>query len=376
MSAATRRRVRVAVNGYGVIGKRVADAVSLQPDTELVGVADIVADYRIRVAVERGYRIFASRPEAQAEMEAVGIPVAGSLADLIQQVDVIADCTPKRIAAQNRPQYEAAGVKAIWQGGEKHEIAGYSFVAQVNYAGAVDRQAARVVSCNTTALARVMHALHRRGWVKRARAVLLRRGTDPWESHLTGMINTAIPETKVPSHQGPDAQTVIPDLDITTLAVDAIVNAANTTLLGGGGVDGAIHRAAGPGLRAECATLGGCATGDAKITGGHRLRARYVIHTVGPVWRGGNHGEAQLLASCYRNAIALAEENALASIAFPAISTGVYAFPTEAAARIATGTVVSEMSADARGVACVVFCCFGEPSAQLHADAFAEIGIA
>ncbi|MGH7631084.1 MAG: type II glyceraldehyde-3-phosphate dehydrogenase [Gemmatimonadales bacterium] len=218
MAAATRPRVRVAVNGYGVIGKRVADAVSLQPDMELVGVADIVADYRIRVAVERGYRVFASRPEAQAEMEAAGIPVAGSLDDLIRQVDLVADCTPKLIAAQNRPRYEAAGVKAIWQGGEKHEIAGYSFVAQVNYAGAVDRQAARVVSCNTTALCRTMHALHRHGWVKRARAVLLRRGTDPWESHLTGMINTAIPETTVPSHQGPDAQTVIPDLDITTLA--------------------------------------------------------------------------------------------------------------------------------------------------------------
>ena len=106
----------------------------------------------------------------------------------------------------------------VRQGGEKHEIAGYSFVAQVNYAGALNRSAARVVSCNTTALSRVMYALHRRGWVKRARAVLLRRATDPWESHLTGMINTVVPETKVPSHQGPDAQTVIPDLDITTLA--------------------------------------------------------------------------------------------------------------------------------------------------------------
>jgi glyceraldehyde-3-phosphate dehydrogenase (NAD(P)) len=218
MTGATRPRVRVAVNGYGVIGKRVADAVDLQPDMELVGVADVAADYRIRVAVERGYRVFASGPEARPEMEAAGLPVAGDLDDLIRQADVIADCTPKRIAAQNRPRYEAAGVKVIWQGGEKHEIAGYSFVAQVNYAGAVDRQSARVVSCNTTALSRVMHAFHRSGWVRRARAVLLRRATDPWESHLNGMINTAVPETKVPSHQGPDAQTVIPDLDITTLA--------------------------------------------------------------------------------------------------------------------------------------------------------------
>ena len=109
-------------------------------------------------------------------------------------------------------------MKSIWQGGEKHELTGYSFVAQVNYAGAVGRDSARVVSCNTTALSRVLHALHRRGWVKRARAVPLRRATDPWESHANGMINTVVPETRVPSHQGPDAQTVIPGLDITTMA--------------------------------------------------------------------------------------------------------------------------------------------------------------
>ena len=211
-------RARVAVNGYGVIGKRVADAVAQQDDMTLVGVADVVSDYRIRVAVERGYPIYAATSEARGAMEAVGIPVVGDLDDLLGQVDVVADCTPKKIGAQNRPRYEAAGVKSIWQGGEKHEVAGYSFVAQVNYAGAIGRTSARVVSCNTTALSRVLHALHRHGWVKRARAVLLRRGTDPWESHMTGMINTVIPETKVPSHQGPDAQTVIPDLDITTLA--------------------------------------------------------------------------------------------------------------------------------------------------------------
>ena len=215
---AVQSKVRVAVNGYGVIGKRVADAVTLQPDMALVGVADIVSDYRIRVAVERGYPVFASTLQARAEMETAGIPVAGGLEDLLARVDVVADCTPKRVAATNRARYQAAGVKVIWQGGEKHEIAGFSFVAQVNYTGALDRDAARVVSCNTTALARVMYALHRHDWVKRARAVLLRRGTDPWESHLSGMINTVIPETKVPSHQGPDAQTVIPDLDITTLA--------------------------------------------------------------------------------------------------------------------------------------------------------------
>ncbi len=212
------RRARVAVNGYGVIGKRVADAVSLQDDMELIGVADVVYDYRIKVAVERGYPIYASAPEKRGEMEASGIPVTGSLDDLLRQVDIVVDCTPKRIGAQNKAVYQSAGVKAIWQGGEKHDLAGYSFVAQVNYAGAIGRDFARIVSCNTTALSRVLHSLHRRGWIKRARAVLLRRGTDPWESHRNGMINTVIPETKVPTHQGPDAQTVMPDLDITTLA--------------------------------------------------------------------------------------------------------------------------------------------------------------
>lgn len=213
-----RSKTRVAVNGFGVIGKRVADAVELQEDMELVGVSDIVSDYRVKVAMARGYSIFSSLLEKRTEMEAAGVRVAGGLDDLLRQADVVADCAPKRVAAMNRDRYRAAGVKAVFQGGEKHELTGYSFVAQVNYAGAVGRDAARVVSCNTTALTRVLHALHRRGWVKRARAVLLRRATDPWESHFGGMINTVVPETKVPSHQGPDARTVMPDLDITTMA--------------------------------------------------------------------------------------------------------------------------------------------------------------
>jgi O-acetyl-ADP-ribose deacetylase (regulator of RNase III) len=164
--------------------------------------------------------------------------------------------------------------------------------------------------------------------------------------------------------------------DITTLALDAIVNAANRTLLGGGGVDGAIHRAARPALLAECRILGGCETGGAKITGGYRLQAKHVIHAVGPVWNGGGKGEEELLASCYRAALDLAAAHRLASLAFPAISTGVYRFPPDRAARIAVGTVTAQLAAAPRGIDQVVFCCFGSELADHHINAFADLGLA
>ena len=166
------------------------------------------------------------------------------------------------------------------------------------------------------------------------------------------------------------------ETDITTLAVDAIVNAANESLLGGGGVDGAIHRAAGPDLLAECRGLGGCDTGSAKITRGYRLPAKHVIHAVGPVWQGGGADEDALLGACYRVALDIAAGQGLASIAYPAISTGIYGFPADRAARIATGTVTSELSAAPRSLTRVTFCCFAESSAQHHMDAVADLGLA
>lgn len=214
-------KIRVGVNGYGVIGKRVTDAVRLQPDMELVGVSDIICDYRIKVAVGLDIPLYASLPEKKSGMRDAGLPVAGLLKDLTHHVDVMVDCTPKGIAAGNLEGYKAAGIKAIVQGGEAHSVTGHSFVAQANYSTAFGRDVTRVVSCNTTSIVRTLGALQDAKLLKKARGVLIRRATDPWESDHGGIMNTIVPEAHIPSHQGPDARTVRPELDLVTIAAKA-----------------------------------------------------------------------------------------------------------------------------------------------------------
>jgi glyceraldehyde-3-phosphate dehydrogenase (NAD(P)) len=212
-------KIRVAVNGYGVIGRRVADAVALQADMELVGVADIAHDWRIKIANQKHYPVFAATSEDEAKMREAGVLVEGSLKDLLSKAQVVVDCAPKSVGASNVTKYQDAGVKFIIQGGEKHSVTGHSFVAESNYEQTLGLQSTRVVSCNTTSIVRTLTALKQAGLLKRARGTLLRRATDPWESHLNGIMNTLVPEAHIPSHQGPDAQSVDPDLDVITMAV-------------------------------------------------------------------------------------------------------------------------------------------------------------
>ena len=212
-------KVKVAVNGYGVIGKRVADAIMLQPDMELIGVSDVAADWRIKVAIVKEIPVYAFGYEAAEKMTQAGIQVSGTLDDLLKRVDIVVDCAPKKFGAQNAERYRKAGAKFIVQGGEKHTITGHSFVSESNYDSALGIEATRVVSCNTTSIVRTLSALKRAGLLKSARGTLLRRATDPWESHLNGIMNTLVPEKDIPSHQGPDAQSVDPELDVITAAV-------------------------------------------------------------------------------------------------------------------------------------------------------------
>ena len=213
------KRIRVAVNGYGVIGKRVADAVAAQNDMEMAGVADVTADWRARMARAKGFALYAADPDRAPAMRAAGLDVAGGLDDLLGSADIVVDCTPKKVAARNVETYRETGIRFILHGGEKHEVTGHSFVAEANYASAIGRDSTRVVSCNTTSIVRTLGALKRAKLLSAARGTLLRRATDPWESHMGGIMNTLVPEPEIPSHQGPDAQSVDPDLDVITMAV-------------------------------------------------------------------------------------------------------------------------------------------------------------
>jgi len=205
------KKIRVAVNGHGVIGKRVSAAVVRQEDMSLSGVSDVVTDWRARMVTRNGFRLFGATGEHVTAMRAAGLEVVGTLDELLGQADVVVDCTPKRVAARNIDVYRRRGLKFILQGGEKHEATGHSFVAEANYASALDRDATRVVSCNTTSIVRTLTALKRAGLLRRARGTLLRRATDPWESHESGIMKAA-GEVRALSRQSPqEARAVIFD---------------------------------------------------------------------------------------------------------------------------------------------------------------------
>lgn len=211
-------KVKVAINGYGTIGKRVADAVNLQDDMEIVGVAKTRPNFEAVIAHDKGYPLYTLEDRIDS-MEKAGISVAGTVEDMVQAADVVVDCTPGGVGEGNKPLYEKAGVKAIWQGGEDHELAGCSFNAESNYEEALGRDFVRVVSCNTTGLCRVIAPLDREYGVKKVRVTLMRRAADPGDVKK-GPINAIVPSPiKLPSHHGPDVKTVMPNINIVSTAV-------------------------------------------------------------------------------------------------------------------------------------------------------------
>ena len=210
--------VRVAINGYGTIGKRVADAVAKQPDMKVVGVAKTRPNFEARAAVERGFPLFVAGDGKIADFGVAGLPVAGTLAEMLEFADVIVDATPEKVGRENAKLYEAAKVRAIFQGGEKSDVAEVSFNALANYDAAKGRHRVRVVSCNTTGIARAVAVLRARFGVARWNATIVRRAADPGESKK-GPINGILPTFKLPSHHGPDVRTIFPDLPISTVAV-------------------------------------------------------------------------------------------------------------------------------------------------------------
>ncbi|MCI4328524.1 MAG: type II glyceraldehyde-3-phosphate dehydrogenase [Thermoplasmata archaeon] len=211
-------KVKVAVNGYGTIGKRVADAVTLQPDMELVGIGKTRPSYEAVRAAERGYRIFIAGSGTKAEFAAAGLATAGTAEEMIAAADVVVDCAPDKIGRENGKKYQAAGVRAIFQGGEKSDVAEMSFNALANFDRARDRKTVRVVSCNTTGLARAASVVVPHWGVESWEATIVRRAADPSESNR-GPINGNVPTFQLPSHHGPDVRTIFPDLRIATTAM-------------------------------------------------------------------------------------------------------------------------------------------------------------
>ncbi len=211
-------KIKVAINGYGTIGKRVADAVMLQDDMEIVGVAKTRPNFETLMAKEKGYDIYTLSEKVES-MEKAGIEVSGTVGEMAEKADVVVDCTPGGVGASNKELYQKVGTKAIWQGGEDHDLAGCSFNAETNYDQALGKDFVRVVSCNTTGLCRVIAPLDREYGVKKARITLMRRAADPGDIKH-GPINAIIPNPiKLPSHHGPDVKTVMPHIDIATTAV-------------------------------------------------------------------------------------------------------------------------------------------------------------
>jgi glyceraldehyde-3-phosphate dehydrogenase (NAD(P)) len=208
--------VKVAINGYGTIGKRVADAVSLQDDMEISGVVKTRPTFEARLAIENGFPLYAANDESFKNFKEAGLKTEGTLKELLGQSNIVIDCTPKK--AGYKELYEKAGVKAIWQGGEKHELTGLSFSSIANYEKALGAQFVRVVSCNTTGLIRTLYPLDQSVGIDNVLAVMVRRSADPWDTKR-GPINAIEPVLKVPSHHGPDVQSVMPHLKIQTTAV-------------------------------------------------------------------------------------------------------------------------------------------------------------
>ncbi len=211
-------KVKVAINGYGTIGKRVADAVSMQDDMEVIGVTKTKPDFEAKNALKKGYKLYCAIPENLKLFEEAGVNVEGTVEELIEKADIVIDCSPGKVGAKNKPMYEKAGIKAIFQGGEKKDVAEISFNALANYEKAVGKNYVRVVSCNTTGLVRVLYLLDKNFGIEKVRAVMIRRVVDPKEDKK-GLVNGIMPDPiKLPSHHGPDVQTVLPHIDITTVA--------------------------------------------------------------------------------------------------------------------------------------------------------------